>query len=82
LKGEFYIHDQVRNTDLLTKSFLSYLKKTQGSQYRWLMPVILATWEAQIKKIMVPCQSEKKKFARPQLSRKKLDMVVYTCHPS
>jgi hypothetical protein len=29
------------------------VKKTNGARCQWLMPVILATWEAEIERIMV-----------------------------
>jgi hypothetical protein len=37
----------------------------------WLMPIILASWEAKIGNITVLGQPGQKKFARPHLNRKK-----------
>jgi hypothetical protein len=49
----------------------------------WLTPVIPATWEAKIGRIMDQGQlSQKKKVARTHLHGKKLGMVVSTCYPS
>jgi hypothetical protein len=43
------------------------------------LPIILATWEAEIRKIVVPGQpsQEKEKFAKGHLSGKKLGLMVY-----
>jgi hypothetical protein len=46
------------------------------------MPVIPATWKAEIRRIMVLGQPGQKKFARPHLNGKNLGVVVQTCHPS
>jgi hypothetical protein len=47
------------------------------------MPVILAAWETEIKRIMAQGQLRKKKMcARPHLHGKKLGILVNTCHPS
>jgi hypothetical protein len=32
---------------------------SETSQYRWLMPIILATWKAEVGRIQVPGQSGK-----------------------
>jgi hypothetical protein len=32
---------------------LHSIKRIREAGYQWLMPIILATWEAEIKKIMV-----------------------------
>jgi hypothetical protein len=43
----------------------------------WLMPIILATWEAEIGRIKVPSQCrQRKKFARHIAMEKHLGMVV------
>jgi hypothetical protein len=50
----------------------------------WLTSVILATWEAKIRRTVVPGQpghTHKKKFARSHLNRKKLGVMVCGCHP-
>jgi hypothetical protein len=41
------------------------------------MPLILATWEAEIGRI-----TQAKMFERPHLNGKKLNMVVCACHTS
>jgi hypothetical protein len=46
------------------------------------MPVILATLEAEFRRILVPCQPGQKKFARLHINGKKLGVVMNTCHPS
>jgi hypothetical protein len=46
------------------------------------MPIILATWEAKIRRIGVPGQAQTKMFVRPHLHGKKLVMVVHACHSS
>jgi hypothetical protein len=46
------------------------------------MPVIPATEETEIRRIMVPDQSWLKKFVTPYLNRKKLSAVAHACHPS
>jgi hypothetical protein len=46
------------------------------------MPIILATWEAEIGKIAVLGQPGKKMFVRFQLNEKKLGVVACTCHPT
>jgi hypothetical protein len=53
------------------------LKMEKGAESQWLTPVILATWEAKIRRIMIlshPQQKNKrdpKKFVRPHLNGKK-----------
>jgi hypothetical protein len=42
------------------------------------MPVILANWEEEIRRIMVQGQPTQVQ----QLTSKKLDAVAHTCHPS
>jgi hypothetical protein len=37
----------------LTPVRMAIMKKTHA-RHQWLMPIILATWEAEIKKIVVP----------------------------
>jgi hypothetical protein len=39
-------------------------------------------WEAEIRRIAVPGQPRQKKLARPHLKRKKLGVVMYSCHSS
>jgi hypothetical protein len=46
------------------------------------MPVILATWEAEIDWSQFKASTDKKKFSRPHLKRKKLGMVACACHSS
>jgi hypothetical protein len=45
------------------------------------MPIILETWEAEIRRLMVPGQISKK-FARPHLKGEQLGFGVHACHPS
>jgi hypothetical protein len=45
------------------------------------MPIILATWEAEIRRILVQSQPGQKMFARPHLNGKKLGMMTCACHP-
>jgi hypothetical protein len=45
------------------------------------MPVILATWKAEIRRIRFKA-SLGKKFVRPSSQQKKLSMVVHTCYLS
>jgi hypothetical protein len=46
------------------------------------MPGILATWEAGIRRIVVPGQPGQKSLQDPHLNGKKLGVVVHTCHLS
>jgi hypothetical protein len=46
------------------------LEKGQGSQALWLKPVILATWEAEVRKIMFQVQPRKKVSETPSQPRK------------
>jgi hypothetical protein len=47
------------------------------------VPVILATRQAEIRRIEIPGQSRQKKFARPYLNNSKtLGKVVHTYHSS
>jgi hypothetical protein len=47
------------------------------------MPIFLASWEAEIKRITVLEQpKQKKKFHETPSLQKKLAMVVHACHPS
>jgi ArsR family metal-binding transcriptional regulator len=46
------------------------------------MPIILATWEAEIRRIMVQVQSRQKDRVTSIPMEKKLGMAVHTCHPS
>jgi hypothetical protein len=48
----------------------------------WLMPIILATWEAEMERTEVPGKPGQKQFARLHLSRKQLGVVGCTYHPS
>jgi hypothetical protein len=45
------------------------------------MLVILATWEAEIRKIMVQTSLGKEKSFQTPSQWEKLDMVVHTSHP-
>jgi hypothetical protein len=65
------------------ENFSSFLI-LQNVLYWKLMSIILATWEAKIRKIMVPGQSrlKKKKFARLHPNGKILSVVALTCCPS
>jgi hypothetical protein len=47
---------------------------------QWLMPVILASWEDEIRRVTVSGQPGQKKFMRLHLKRKKLDVIEYDCH--
>jgi hypothetical protein len=42
---------------------------------QWLTPVILATWEAEIRRIVVPGQTQEKSLRDPSQQKK----LVYTC---
>jgi hypothetical protein len=46
--------------------------------HKWLTPVVLATWEAKIERIVVPHQPRQKVCETP--SQSKLGSVVCTCH--
>jgi hypothetical protein len=46
------------------------------------MPVILATWEMAIRRIVVGGQPGQKICEAPISANKKLGMVTHTCHPS
>jgi hypothetical protein len=46
------------------------------------MSVVLATWQAEIRRIVVPVLSGQQSLRNSHLKRKKLDVVVGTCHPS
>jgi hypothetical protein len=48
----------------------------------WLTPVINNTWDAEIKKIVVPGHPRQKKFPKPHLNGKNLSTVAHACHPS
>jgi hypothetical protein len=48
------------------------------SQKQWLIPVILATWEAKIGRIMDPGQLRSKKFVRSPISTEKCWVWKYT----
>jgi hypothetical protein len=55
------------------------LKNEIITEHWWLMPIILATWEAEIQRITVLGQPEakkKKNLGDPHLHLKKLDMVA------
>jgi hypothetical protein len=50
-----------------------------NSRCQWLMPVILGTWEAEIRRVTVGSRPMKAKyFGNPQLKGKKLSAVVCT----
>jgi hypothetical protein len=44
------------------------------------IPVILTTWEAEIKRIIV-LASLGREFKRPHRNRKELGVMVHTCYP-
>jgi hypothetical protein len=46
------------------------------------MPVILATWEAEIRKIVIPSQHRQKKVHKSPLQQKKAGPGGATCHSS
>jgi hypothetical protein len=46
------------------------------------MPVILAMWEAKIRRITVPGQPRQKHSQDPISTEKKLGMVAHACHSS
>jgi hypothetical protein len=56
-------------------------KETDASCVWWLMTVILATQEADIRKIRFKASLGKKFLSSPSQPIKKLDMVVCACHP-
>jgi hypothetical protein len=47
----------------------------------WLMPIILATWQVEIGRIMDQGQLRQKVCETPISTTKKLDMVRHACHP-
>jgi hypothetical protein len=47
------------------RPILEFLKKGVLSRSWWLMPIILASWEAEIRRIAVQDQPEQKKLMRP-----------------
>jgi hypothetical protein len=50
---------------------------------QWLMPVILATWEAGIRRIAAPGQARQKSLWDPiSPEKKKLEVVAHACHCS
>jgi hypothetical protein len=57
------------------------LKIILRGQEHWLTPVILATQEAEIRRIIVQGQS-RKMFLRFPIHQLKLNMVEHTCHSS
>jgi hypothetical protein len=52
--------------------------KKENKLVQWLTPVILASWEAEIERIVVAGQPRQKNFVRPHLSGKN---AVCACHP-
>jgi hypothetical protein len=55
-----------------------------GSQVPWLMPIILASWEAGMGDHgfkSAQAKKKKKKFARLPLNGKRFDVVASTSHP-
>jgi hypothetical protein len=54
--------------------------KRQIGWEQWLMPVIPATQETEIKKPLVPGHPEKK-ISKTSISTKKLGMMTHTCNP-
>jgi hypothetical protein len=61
--------------------FIKKKKKGYLAGCQWLTPVILATWQAEIRRIVVPGQP-RQTFVRHNLSEKNLGVVVHACHPS
>jgi hypothetical protein len=57
------------------------LKKTLKSRVWWLMPIIPAIWEGEIRRIMVQGQPGQKVSETP-ISTNKLAMVVCICNPN
>jgi hypothetical protein len=53
-----------------------------GSRRLWLIPVILATWEDEIRRIKYNASPGKEVLQNPVPMKKKLGVVVCTCHPS
>jgi hypothetical protein len=49
------------------------LKNEIITEHWWLMPIILATWEAEIQRITVLGQPGQNKFSRPHLNRKRAE---------
>jgi hypothetical protein len=49
---------------------------------QWFTPVLLATWEVETGRIVVPSQLRKKKFKRFHLNREKKGMVRCTSYPT
>jgi hypothetical protein len=55
------------NHKIVTLTERSHLKIVQPGAGGWLMPAIPATWEAEIRRIMVQGQPGQTAFARPYL---------------
>jgi hypothetical protein len=55
-------------------------KKTRGGRYWWILPLILVTLEAEIRRLYFRLVRAEK-FSRPHLNGKLLGMVACTCHP-
>jgi hypothetical protein len=54
---------------------ISLICKRLAAGCQWLTPVILATWEAEIRRIVVPGQTQEKSLRDPSQQKK----LVYTC---
>jgi hypothetical protein len=54
--------------------------KNKIRPYTWLKPIILATWEAENKRIIVQGQPRQK--AHKTLSQSVASVVAHACHPS
>jgi hypothetical protein len=48
---------------------------------KWLMPIILATQDAETRRMVAP-GPPRQKFVRPHLNQKKLDMMACSYNPS
>jgi hypothetical protein len=46
------------------------------------MPIILATWDTEIRKISTADQPSQKRFVKPHLNRKKLSMLAHAIIPA
>jgi hypothetical protein len=56
-------------------------KECEWAEFWWLTPVILATWEAEIRRIMLWGQPGEKGSQDP-ISTEKAGVLIYACHVS